>query len=244
MSGAPDLTPEPQRVAIVTGASQGIGAGLATAFRRAGSAVVGTARSIPASDDSDFLTVEGDIADVETARRVVEQALDRFGRIDTPDQQRGDLHRQAVHGIHRRRLRRDHRREPGRVLPHHPARDPADGPSGRRSRRQHHHQPRRSRRQHETGGTGFAHEGRARRRDPLAGDRVRLTRRSGQRGRPRGHPDPRARPRVLRGHGRPSSARPDRSRSATSSTGSSTSTRATFVTGEILHIDGGWAAGH
>jgi NAD(P)-dependent dehydrogenase (short-subunit alcohol dehydrogenase family) len=74
---------DPQKVAIITGASHGIGAGLAAAFRRAGYAVVGTARSIPASDDPDLLTVEGDITEAETARRVVEQALDRFGRIDS-----------------------------------------------------------------------------------------------------------------------------------------------------------------
>jgi short-subunit dehydrogenase len=41
---------EPQQVAIITGASQGIGAGLAAALRRAGYAVVGTSRSIRASD--------------------------------------------------------------------------------------------------------------------------------------------------------------------------------------------------
>jgi NAD(P)-dependent dehydrogenase (short-subunit alcohol dehydrogenase family) len=71
------------RVAIITGASQGIGAGLVSAFRRAGYAVVGTSRSIRASDESDFLTVQGDIAQVETAQRVVGKALDRFGRIDS-----------------------------------------------------------------------------------------------------------------------------------------------------------------
>jgi NAD(P)-dependent dehydrogenase (short-subunit alcohol dehydrogenase family) len=73
---------DPQRVAIITGASQGIGAGIASAFRRAGYAVVGTSRSIRASDDPGFVTVQGDIAEVETAGRVVAQALDRFGRID------------------------------------------------------------------------------------------------------------------------------------------------------------------
>jgi NAD(P)-dependent dehydrogenase (short-subunit alcohol dehydrogenase family) len=71
------------RVAIVTGASRGIGAGLASAFRSAGYAVVGTARSIPHADEPDFLTVEGDIAKAETAQRVVERALERFGRIDS-----------------------------------------------------------------------------------------------------------------------------------------------------------------
>jgi NAD(P)-dependent dehydrogenase (short-subunit alcohol dehydrogenase family) len=74
---------ESQKVAIITGASQGIGAGLTSAFRRAGYAVVATSRSIPHSDESDFLTVQGDITEVQTAQRVVEQALDRFGRIDS-----------------------------------------------------------------------------------------------------------------------------------------------------------------
>jgi NAD(P)-dependent dehydrogenase (short-subunit alcohol dehydrogenase family) len=75
--------PEPRKVAIITGASQGIGAGLVDGFRRTGYAVVGTARSIPHSDDPGYLTVRGDIAEAGTAGRVVEQALDRFGRIDS-----------------------------------------------------------------------------------------------------------------------------------------------------------------
>jgi NAD(P)-dependent dehydrogenase (short-subunit alcohol dehydrogenase family) len=75
--------PAPQKVAIVTGASRGIGAGIAAGFRRTGYAVVGTATSIERSDANDLLTVAGDIADPATAERVVEQALDRFGRIDT-----------------------------------------------------------------------------------------------------------------------------------------------------------------
>ena len=75
--------PDPQKVAIITGASQGVGAGLVAAFRDAGYAVVGTSRSIQSSGDSDYLTVPGDIAEAVTARRVVEQALERFGRIDS-----------------------------------------------------------------------------------------------------------------------------------------------------------------
>jgi NAD(P)-dependent dehydrogenase (short-subunit alcohol dehydrogenase family) len=75
--------PQPQKVAIVTGASRGIGAGVAAAFTRAGYAVVATSRSIEHSDDPDVLTVAGDIAAVDTAERVVAEALDRFGRIDT-----------------------------------------------------------------------------------------------------------------------------------------------------------------
>jgi NAD(P)-dependent dehydrogenase (short-subunit alcohol dehydrogenase family) len=45
--------------------------------------VVGTSRSIGPSDASEFLTVRGDIAEVETAQTIVEQAVKRFGRIDT-----------------------------------------------------------------------------------------------------------------------------------------------------------------
>jgi NAD(P)-dependent dehydrogenase (short-subunit alcohol dehydrogenase family) len=74
---------ERQKVAIITGASQGIGAGLVAAFLRSGYGVVGTSRSIRAATEPDLLTVQGDIADPDTAQRVVEQALDRFGRIDT-----------------------------------------------------------------------------------------------------------------------------------------------------------------
>jgi NAD(P)-dependent dehydrogenase (short-subunit alcohol dehydrogenase family) len=76
-------SPEPQKVAIVTGASRGIGAGIAKAFVRAGYAIVATSRSICLSGEPDLLAVPGDIAEKETAQRVVEQALDRFGRIDT-----------------------------------------------------------------------------------------------------------------------------------------------------------------
>ena len=77
MSGAP------QKVAIVTGASKGIGAGVAAAFAGAGYAVVATARSIESFDERDVVAVQGDIGEAETAQRVVEQAVDRFGRIDT-----------------------------------------------------------------------------------------------------------------------------------------------------------------
>src|SRR5436190_20530250 len=72
---------EPKKVAIITGASQGIGAGLVEAYLRA--AVVGTSRSIGPSDEPGFLTVQGDITDGDTAQRVVDEATGRFGRIDS-----------------------------------------------------------------------------------------------------------------------------------------------------------------
>jgi NAD(P)-dependent dehydrogenase (short-subunit alcohol dehydrogenase family) len=75
--------PDQRKVAIITGASQGIGAGLAAGYRRAGYAVVLVARSLPPSDEPDHVGIEGDITEAATAQRVVDQALDRFGRIDT-----------------------------------------------------------------------------------------------------------------------------------------------------------------
>jgi NAD(P)-dependent dehydrogenase (short-subunit alcohol dehydrogenase family) len=81
-TGQPSSSPSGRRVAIITGGSQGIGAGLVSGFRRKGYAVVATARSIAAADEDDYLTVRGDIAEAETARDVVERALNRFARID------------------------------------------------------------------------------------------------------------------------------------------------------------------
>lgn len=72
-----------QKVAIVTGASQGIGAELVKAYRERGYRVVATARSIRQGDDAGVLAVPGDIADPDTARRVVAQAIEAFGRVDT-----------------------------------------------------------------------------------------------------------------------------------------------------------------
>ena len=50
-----------QKVAIITGASQGIGAGLVTAYRRLGYAVVANSRNIVDGDDPMVLAVPGDI---------------------------------------------------------------------------------------------------------------------------------------------------------------------------------------
>ena len=71
------------RVAVITGGSQGIGAGLVAGYRGRGWAVVANALTIKPSDDPDLLTVAGDIADPATADKIADAALDRFGRIDT-----------------------------------------------------------------------------------------------------------------------------------------------------------------
>jgi NAD(P)-dependent dehydrogenase (short-subunit alcohol dehydrogenase family) len=78
-----NAAPEAGKVAIITGASRGIGAGLTVGYRQAGYAVVGVARSIPRADEQDYLAIQGDITDAAVAQRVVDHALDRFGRVDT-----------------------------------------------------------------------------------------------------------------------------------------------------------------
>lgn len=72
-----------KRVAVVTGASQGIGAAIVRAYRETGYRVVANSRSIRPSDDPDILAVPGDISDPEVAEQVIRRAEERFGRIDT-----------------------------------------------------------------------------------------------------------------------------------------------------------------
>ncbi|RKN22275.1 SDR family oxidoreductase [Micromonospora musae] len=72
-----------QKVAVITGASQGIGAALVTAYRKLGYAVVANSRSIAPSDDPLVLTVAGDIADPTVGAHVIDQAISTFGRVDT-----------------------------------------------------------------------------------------------------------------------------------------------------------------
>jgi NAD(P)-dependent dehydrogenase (short-subunit alcohol dehydrogenase family) len=71
------------KVVVITGASQGIGAGLVNGFRERGYQVVATSRSIKESADPQVLTIAGDIADPQTAERVIRAAVERFGRVDT-----------------------------------------------------------------------------------------------------------------------------------------------------------------
>ena len=79
----PSLEHDNKKVAIITGASQGIGAGLTRAYREHGYVVIATARSIGPSEDSGIVTIAGDIADPDMAQRVVDETVKRFGRIDT-----------------------------------------------------------------------------------------------------------------------------------------------------------------
>src|SRR6202045_2195080 len=72
-----------QKVVIITGASQGIGAALVEAYRDRDYGVVATARSIRPTNDDQILAVPGDITDRKTAERAISEGLGRFGRIDT-----------------------------------------------------------------------------------------------------------------------------------------------------------------
>jgi NAD(P)-dependent dehydrogenase (short-subunit alcohol dehydrogenase family) len=72
-----------RKVAIVTGGSQGIGAGLVAEYRRRGWAVVATSRTIEPDGDPGVLTVDGDISAAATTDRIISGALERFGRIDS-----------------------------------------------------------------------------------------------------------------------------------------------------------------
>jgi NAD(P)-dependent dehydrogenase (short-subunit alcohol dehydrogenase family) len=73
----------PNKVAVITGASQGIGAGLVKAYRDREFRVVANSRSIRASDDPNVLTVPGDISDPVVAELVIAEAIAKFGRVDT-----------------------------------------------------------------------------------------------------------------------------------------------------------------
>ena len=72
-----------QKVAIITGASQGIGAAIVDAYLGLNYAVVANSRSIAPTDDPGMAAAAGDIADPATADRVVTTAIERFGRVDT-----------------------------------------------------------------------------------------------------------------------------------------------------------------
>ena len=72
-----------RKVAVITGASQGIGAALVKAYRQRDYRVVPIARSINPSMDPDIFAVAGDIADWKTAERAIGEAIERFGRVDT-----------------------------------------------------------------------------------------------------------------------------------------------------------------
>jgi NAD(P)-dependent dehydrogenase (short-subunit alcohol dehydrogenase family) len=77
------MTGTDQWVAVITGGSQGTGAGLFAGYRRLGWAVVTNTRAIKPPEDPDVPAVEADISQPATADRITGDAPARFGRIDT-----------------------------------------------------------------------------------------------------------------------------------------------------------------
>ncbi len=75
-----------RKTAIVTGASQGIGAGLVEAFLKRGYNVVANSRQItkasPVAASTNLALVDGDIGDPSTAAKILDTAVSNFGRID------------------------------------------------------------------------------------------------------------------------------------------------------------------
>jgi NAD(P)-dependent dehydrogenase (short-subunit alcohol dehydrogenase family) len=70
-------------VVVITGASQGIGAALVSAFADAGYKVVANSRAIGASSNPNVLNIAGDIGDPKTSVRIMSEGVDKFGRLDT-----------------------------------------------------------------------------------------------------------------------------------------------------------------
>lgn len=73
----------PRKVAVITGGSQGIGAGLVEGFVGRGYQVVANSRSIAPSTSADVLAIAGDITDPSVAERVIGETVEKFGRVDT-----------------------------------------------------------------------------------------------------------------------------------------------------------------
>jgi NAD(P)-dependent dehydrogenase (short-subunit alcohol dehydrogenase family) len=75
-----------QKTGIVTGASQGIGAGVVEAFLKLGYSVVASSRDItnasPFPSSPNLALVDGDIGDPNTAAKIVDTAISKFGRVD------------------------------------------------------------------------------------------------------------------------------------------------------------------
>ena len=101
------MTTHQKKTAIVTGASQGIGAGLVEAFLKLGYNVVGNSRNItkanPFPASANVALVDGDIGDPNTAARIVDTAVSRFGQVDVLINNAGIFIPEALHRVHDRR---------------------------------------------------------------------------------------------------------------------------------------------
>jgi NAD(P)-dependent dehydrogenase (short-subunit alcohol dehydrogenase family) len=71
-----------EKVAVVTGAASGIGAAVVERFLREGARVIAVDVTVPGDDRPDRVTIQGDVSDAGTWRRVADTALTAFGRMD------------------------------------------------------------------------------------------------------------------------------------------------------------------
>ncbi len=71
------------KVVVITGASQGIGAGLVQGFLDRGYLVVANSRSIKPDPTGKVLAVAGDVSDPKVAEKVIAEAIAKYGRVDT-----------------------------------------------------------------------------------------------------------------------------------------------------------------
>jgi NAD(P)-dependent dehydrogenase (short-subunit alcohol dehydrogenase family) len=174
------------KVALITGASQGIGAALVKAYRDRNYRVVATARSIKPTNDDDVLVVPGDIADRKTAERAVSEGVARFGRIDTlvnnagifigkPFTQYTEADFAAMLGVNLAGFF------------HITQRAVAEMEAGRRPHRPNHHEPGRQREFRRALRARVADEGRPRRGNQIARHRIRQAWHPRERGRARRH---------------------------------------------------------
>jgi NAD(P)-dependent dehydrogenase (short-subunit alcohol dehydrogenase family) len=72
-----------EKVAVVTGASRGIGAEIVRQFLAKGYRVIACSRKITTTGQANLVEIAGDTAEPEVAGLVIETAKDRFGRVDT-----------------------------------------------------------------------------------------------------------------------------------------------------------------
>ena len=179
----------------------------------------------PPATTIDYIPVAGDIADADTARRAID-AGPRSVRTDRhADQQRRHLHRKAVHGVHGRRL--SSRSPPSTSTGFFHITQLAIGQmvaAAKRTRRQRFDLASSINADSQRPvGAARPHQGWAGRGQPVAGDRIRLTRGARERRLARRDQDTGPRPGLLHGAGAAAPARATSARSATSSTRSSIS---------------------
>ena len=77
------MTSSVEKVAVVTGASRGIGAGIVRQFLAQGYGIVACSRNIATTGQPNLVEVAGDISHPETATLVIQRAKEHFGHVDT-----------------------------------------------------------------------------------------------------------------------------------------------------------------